>query len=82
VINKKWKGSIKDWEFIDERILRLDMNIWGYKVTFIEIYAPNEDNRATAKDEFFANLNEEIVKSGSGRKLILMGHEWKNRKKS
>ena len=29
--------------------------------------------RVTVKDEFFANLNEEIVRSGSGRQLILMG---------
>jgi len=73
LINKKWKGSIKNWESIDERILRLDVNIWDYKLTIIGIYAPKEDNGATVKDEFFANLNEEIVKSGSGRQLILMG---------
>ena len=49
------------------------MNIWGYKLTIIGTYAPNEDNGATVKDKFFANLNGEIVKSGSGRQLILMG---------
>ena len=72
LINKKWKGSIKNWEAVDERILKLDMNIWGYKLTIIGIYAPNEDNGVTVKDEVFANRNEEIVKSGSGRQLILM----------
>ena len=49
------------------------MNMWGYKLTVIGIYAPKEDNGAAVKDQFFANLNEEIVKSGSGRQLILMG---------
>jgi endonuclease/exonuclease/phosphatase family metal-dependent hydrolase len=49
------------------------MNIWGYKLTVIGVYAPNEDNGAAVQDEVFANLNEEIVKSGSGRQLILMG---------
>jgi len=63
----------KNWEAIGERILKLDMNIWGYKLTIIGIYAPNEDNGVTVKGEFFANLSEEIVISGSGRKLILMG---------
>jgi hypothetical protein len=67
------KGSIRNWESTDERILKLDMNIWGYKLTITAVYAPNEDTSATVKDEFFANLNEEIVKSGSGRQLILMG---------
>jgi len=50
LINKKWKGSIKNWESIDERILKLDMNIWGYKLTITGIYAPNEDNKTTVKD--------------------------------
>ena len=72
-VNKKWKSSVKNWEFIDERILKLDMNIWGYKLTIIGVYAPNEDNGDKVKDEIFANLNEETVKSGSGRQLILRG---------
>jgi hypothetical protein len=72
-IHEKWKCSIKNWEPIDERILKLDMNMWGYKLMIIGAYTPNEDNRATVKDELFDNLNEEIVKSGSGRQLILMG---------
>jgi len=58
LMNKKWKGSIKNWESIDQRILKLDINIWGFKLTIIGIYAPNEDNKTTVKDEFFANLNE------------------------
>jgi hypothetical protein len=51
------------------------MNIWGYKLTIIGIYEPNEDmsNKTTVKDEFFANLNEEIIKSGGKRQRILMG---------
>jgi hypothetical protein len=73
LINKKWKGFIKNWEFIDEKMLKLDMNIWRYKLTIIGIYVPNEDNKTTVKDEFFANLNEEIINSGSGRQLTLMG---------
>ena len=40
------------------------MHMWGYKL-IIGIYAPNEDNGVTVKDEFFADLNEEILKSGS-----------------
>ena len=29
LINKKCKGSIKNWEAMDERILKIDMNIGG-----------------------------------------------------
>jgi len=45
--------SIKNWESIDERILKLDTNIWGYKLTFIGIYATNKDNGVTVKYDFF-----------------------------
>jgi len=48
------------------------MNIWGYKLTIIGICAPHESKGATVKDEFFAYLNEEIVKSGSVRQLVIM----------
>ena len=72
LINKKWNVSIKNWVSIGEGILKLDMNIWCYKLTIFGIYAPNEGNGTTIKDEFFVNLNEEILKSGNGRQLILM----------
>ena len=39
LINMKWKGSIKNWESIDEGILKLDMNLWGYRLTIFGIYA-------------------------------------------
>jgi hypothetical protein len=29
LINKKWNSTIKNWEAIDERILKLNMHIWG-----------------------------------------------------
>jgi len=35
LINCKWNGSTKNWASIDERILRLYMNIWDYKLTVI-----------------------------------------------
>ena len=47
LMDKKWKGCIKKWEAIDERILKLDINVWGFKLTIMGIYAPNEDNIAT-----------------------------------
>jgi len=50
LISKKWKGSVKNWEATEETILKLDMNIWSYKLTIIGIYAPNEDYGFTVKD--------------------------------
>ena len=39
LINMKWQCSIKNWESIDEGILKLDKNIWGYKLTIFGIYS-------------------------------------------
>jgi exonuclease III len=71
--NKKWEVSIKNWEAVHGRILKLYMNMWCYKLTVIGIYAANEDNEVTVKDELFAKFSKEIVKSYSARKLILIG---------
>ena len=40
----------KNQESIVERILKLNMNIWSYKLTIIRIYATNKDNGVTVKD--------------------------------
>jgi hypothetical protein len=62
LINKEWKGSIKIWEAIDGRILKLDMDMWVYKLTVIgiRVNATNEGNGVTVKGEFFATLNSKI----------------------
>jgi hypothetical protein len=31
-------------------MLKLEMIIWGYNLTIIEVYAPNEDNGDIVKD--------------------------------
>jgi hypothetical protein len=51
------------------------MNVWSYILTVIGVYvygvyAPNVDKGDTVIDEFYANLNKEIVKCGNGRNRI------------
>ena len=75
LIHKKWKNTITNWVAIDERVLKLDMNICGYKLTVFGVYAPIDDN-ATANlenDIFFDKVNEEIGKISAGSQLILLG---------
>ena len=66
LINKKWKGSTKKMGIHWWKDFKIGYECMGYILTIIGIYAPNEDNGATVKDEFFANLNEGIVKSSNG----------------
>ena len=67
IYRKRKSSPPKNWEYIDKMYLKLHMSLRCYKVTVIAVYAPNEDNGGTVTDEFVPNLNEEIIKSGSGR---------------
>lgn len=50
------------------------MNQHGYKLTILEVYAVNDDAPVNVKDQFFEKLNDEIVKVGTTRELIVLGN--------
>lgn len=73
MISKKLKKCITNWEAINERILKLNMNYLGHHLTIIGIYAPNEDENAEVKDRYTEILTETLRKAGQGREIILIG---------
>ncbi|XP_030763276.1 craniofacial development protein 2-like [Sitophilus oryzae] len=49
------------------------MNIRGYRLTIIGVYAVNDDSPTASKDTFFQQLNDEIIKTGKTREIFLLG---------
>ena len=72
-INKKFKTSIKDWVPINERILRVDMELKGYDIVIVAVYAPSNDERASVKDEHDNALNQVLSSIASRKEVILLG---------
>lgn len=71
IINKEWKKGIQSWEFISERILKIELkNIIQETVTAIIVYGPNDNGKAEEKDNFWMKL-QETVETSKGKILIL-----------
>lgn len=52
LIHKKYKNKISNWEGVSERIVTLNFNHRGFKITIVEVYAPNEDASPDKKMSF------------------------------
>jgi hypothetical protein len=72
-IRKNLRRYITLWEAINERLIKMNICLHGYKITIIGVYGINEDALTQNKEEFFEQLNEEISKIGTSREIIIMG---------
>jgi hypothetical protein len=49
------------------------MNLFWKKICILGIYAISEDKNAVVKEEFFGKFNEEIIKIGNSREIVIAG---------
>ena len=74
MINKETYKTINKYETISERLLKIELEDWteenGNKITLIIAYGPNEDDKATNKDEFW-NALADITENSNGKIFIL-----------
>lgn len=73
LIKKKYKKLLTNFEAINERIIKVNINILGRRLTIFGIYAPNEDETVLIKDLFFEELQLALENIGDNREIILMG---------
>lgn len=73
IIHRKWRKYIKSWEAVNERIIKVNLDIFGHKITILGIYGINENGSVSEKNVFFQELNDQIMKIGRSRELIVLG---------
>ena len=56
LIKKKYKKYIKEWQYIDERLLQVQMRLNGNDVNIVGVYAPNDDADEKQKEDFYNKL--------------------------
>ena len=71
-INKKYKRHIKDWEYINERLLTVNVKIYGRDIMIIAVYAQTDDSPLEIKDEFEATLTDVISNIRCRKEIIMM----------
>lgn len=73
LIRKTLRKCITSWEAINERIIKMNLNIKNHKITILGVYAENNEALVNKKDEFFEKLSREISKIGTAREVIVAG---------
>ena len=73
LIRKNLRRFITNWEAVNERIIKMNLTIYGYRITILGIYAITEDALIELKDRFFEQLHQVISTIGSSREIILLG---------
>jgi exonuclease III len=67
------KNVIK-WTPINSRIIRVDLDLEGNKLTVVQVYAPTEDADVIEKEQFYSDLQRAVDKARTdNRKLVIMG---------
>ena len=73
LIRKSLRKCITTWEAVNPRMIKMNMAVFGHKITILGVYGVNDDSTVAVKDQFFEELNEEIGKIGSRREIIVLG---------
>lgn len=71
-MNKSQK-NILSWKVISERILKMNLMIYGYRTTIVRVYGVNDSSLVNTKDKFLEDLNNKIGKVGKTREIIILG---------
>ena len=73
LIRKRLTRYIKDWDPISERIIKAELNLKGYEVVLIGIYAPTNDEPTAQKDEFWEKIAHVLDNISNRKEIILLG---------
>lgn len=73
LIRKSLRRCITSWEPIDQRLIRMNLTIKGHRLTILGAYGINDNALVNNKSEFFEKLNDEILKIGTTREILLLG---------
>ena len=64
---------LRKWRCVNERILRIGLNVEGVWLTVVRVYAPTDDSNSETKVEFFARLQETVGCVAREDVLTVMG---------
>lgn len=73
LIKKQLKNYIKSWEPINERLIKIELEMYGRDIVIIGVYGPNDDSQIQDKEKFIDCLSENIQKIKHTKEIILAG---------
>ena len=74
LLKRSLANNIKDIFYINERILRISIQIKGQDLEIIADYAPTNDSIDRIKDKFYEDLNIILENINQSQEMIIMGY--------
>ena len=73
ILNREVRRTLLKWNPVNERIMSARFNSRFAKLTIIQVYAPTNDAEDESKEEFYEQLQREVVATPRHDVLIVMG---------
>ena len=73
LISKSLKSKIKNWKFINEKILLLELVIFGRELVVVGTYAPTNDSSVIEKDKYWNTLRDVLEEIPRRKEILIMG---------
>lgn len=72
-IMKKYKKYIKDWKYVNEKLLTINIRIYGRNIVIIAVYTPTKDSALKIKDELQTTPTDVLSNIRCRKEIMLMG---------
>lgn len=56
----------------NERILKIEIEVWSYTLSIVAVYAPTEDSNVNIKDQFMDELTRHLDKISNRKEIIII----------
>lgn len=73
LIREKYRQNIEDVQYINERIIRVMLNIGKERIHFISVYSPDTSKSKEEIDNFYEQLQAEMDKIPGDQKTLILG---------
>ena len=71
MINKKLRRCIKKWDYINEYLIKVELEIKSKKVVIIGVYAPIDNASDQEKTTFYNQLTTLLDEIGNRKELFI-----------
>ena len=73
LIKKQLMKHVTNYEYISERIMKIQINLYGRETVLIATYAPTDDSAINIKENYYEQLAEQLDKVKNYQEVILAG---------
>ncbi|KAF2881644.1 hypothetical protein ILUMI_24501, partial [Ignelater luminosus] len=72
-VHEKWKNNIKKGEGLNERLIKMELNLKGHLLVIVAVYGPTHGSNINVKKEYIDNLISLLSDINPRKEVLLLG---------